>query len=116
VLLATFASLRWGELVALRREHIDLDNCEIRIIETAAELDAGGLRAETPKSRAGAPSPSHLNSRPSFAGILTASLCLAAGAWYSSAPRAHRCAAPTSGPYGTQPVSTLAPRACTFTI
>jgi integrase len=53
VLLATFASLRWGELVALRREHIDLDNCEIHIIETTAELDAGGLRAETPKSRAG---------------------------------------------------------------
>ena len=53
VLLATFASLRWGELVALRREHIDLDSCEIRIIETTAELDAGGLRAETPKSRAG---------------------------------------------------------------
>jgi hypothetical protein len=26
VLLATFASLRWGELAALRRENIDLDN------------------------------------------------------------------------------------------
>jgi integrase len=35
------------------REHVDLDNCEIRIIETMAELDAGGLRAETPKSRVG---------------------------------------------------------------
>ena len=53
VLLATFASLRWGELVALRRENIDLGNCLIRVIETTAELDAGGLRAETPKSRAG---------------------------------------------------------------
>jgi integrase len=53
VLLATFASLRWGELVALRRENIDLSNCLIRVIETTAELDAGGLRAETPKSRAG---------------------------------------------------------------
>jgi integrase len=48
-----FRQPRWGELVALRRESIDLDTCEIRIIETTAELDAGGLRAETPKSRAG---------------------------------------------------------------
>ena len=27
-LLATFASMRWGELVGLRRENIDLDACE----------------------------------------------------------------------------------------
>jgi len=30
---ATFASLRWGELVALRRASIDLDQREIRIVE-----------------------------------------------------------------------------------
>lgn len=53
VLLATFAGLRWGELAGLRRGNIDLDICEIRIIETTAELDSGGLIAETPKSRAG---------------------------------------------------------------
>jgi integrase len=53
VLLATFADLRWGELAGLRRENIDLDACEIRVVETVAELDAGGLRPETPKSRAG---------------------------------------------------------------
>jgi integrase len=53
VLLATFASLRWGELAGLRRASIDLDACEIRIIETTAELDSGGLIAEAPKSRAG---------------------------------------------------------------
>jgi len=28
-LLATFASMRWGEPVGLRRENIDLDACEI---------------------------------------------------------------------------------------
>jgi integrase len=28
-LLATFASMRWGELVGLRRENIDLDACEV---------------------------------------------------------------------------------------
>lgn len=52
-LLATFAGLRWGELVGLRRENIDLERCEIRIVETIAQSDRGGLRAETPKSRAG---------------------------------------------------------------
>ncbi len=53
VLLATFADMRWGELAGLRRDNIDLDACEIRIAETLAQLDKGGLRPETPKSRAG---------------------------------------------------------------
>jgi len=53
VLLATFADLRWGELAGLRRENIDLEACEIRVVETVAELDKGGLLPETPKSRAG---------------------------------------------------------------
>ena len=53
VLLATFAGLRWGELTALRRDSIDLDACEIRISETVAQLDRGGLRPDTPKSSAG---------------------------------------------------------------
>jgi len=52
-LLATFASMRWGELVGLRWENIDLAACEIRIVETTAELDRGDLLPETPKSRAG---------------------------------------------------------------
>jgi integrase len=53
VLLATFAGLRWGELTALRRDSIDLEACEIRVTETIVQLDKGGLRADTPKSRAG---------------------------------------------------------------
>jgi len=53
VLLATFAGLRWGELAGLRRGNIDLGACEIRIVETTAELDGGHLVPETPKSRAG---------------------------------------------------------------
>ena len=52
-LLATFAGLRWGEVVGLCRENVDLDACEIRVVETTAELDRGPLRAETPKSRTG---------------------------------------------------------------
>lgn len=53
VLLATFADMRWGELAGLRRGSIDLASCEIRITETLAQLDKGGLRSGTPKSRAG---------------------------------------------------------------
>ena len=53
MLLATFGSLRWGELAGLRRENVDLDACVVRIIETTAELDRGGLVPETPKSKAG---------------------------------------------------------------
>ncbi len=45
--------MRWDELVGLRRENIDLDACEIRIVETIAEPDRGSLRPERPKSRAG---------------------------------------------------------------
>ncbi len=57
VLLATFADLRWGELAGLRREHIDLDGCEVRIVETLAEMDKGDLLPETPKSTAGRRTP-----------------------------------------------------------
>lgn len=53
ILLATFADLRWGELAGLRRENVDLHACEIRVVGTLAEMDKGGLRPETPKSRAG---------------------------------------------------------------
>jgi integrase len=53
VLLATFGSLRWGELAGLRRENVDLEACVVRVIETTAELDRGGLMPEIPKSKAG---------------------------------------------------------------
>ena len=53
VLLATFAQLRFGELAGLRRDCLDPDACEVRIIETTAQLDKGGLRTDTPKSAAG---------------------------------------------------------------
>jgi integrase len=63
VLLATFAGLRWGELIALRRHNVDLEACGIRIVETTAQLDSGTLLPETPNpERAAARSPS----RPSW--------------------------------------------------
>lgn len=53
ILLATFANLRWGELAGLRRDDIDLEACEIRITQTLVQQAKGGLRFDTPKSRAG---------------------------------------------------------------
>jgi integrase len=53
VLLATFASLRFGELAALRRRQLDLDGCAVRIIVATAETDDGRLIDDDPKSQAG---------------------------------------------------------------
>ncbi|OOC56408.1 MULTISPECIES: tyrosine-type recombinase/integrase [Nocardiopsis] len=51
VLLATFGSLRWGELAGLRRRHLDLDKRTVTVRETVS--DVGGLYKGKPKSRAG---------------------------------------------------------------
>jgi integrase len=53
VLLATFASLRWGELVGLRRRNIDLARCVIKVETTTVELDGQFLHDQPPKSTAG---------------------------------------------------------------
>lgn len=53
MLLATFASLRFGELAGLRRGQVDLDGCAVRIIVSMAETDDGRLIDDDPKSQAG---------------------------------------------------------------
>ncbi len=53
VLLATFASLRFGELAGLRRGQLDLENCAVRIVAATAETDGGLLLDDDPKSQAG---------------------------------------------------------------
>jgi len=53
VLLATFASLRFGELAGLRRGQVDLDGCAVRIVVSTAETDDGRLIDDDPKSHAG---------------------------------------------------------------
>ncbi|GAA4505003.1 tyrosine-type recombinase/integrase [Nonomuraea ferruginea] len=53
VLLATFASLRWGEVAALRRMDLDLSACTISVRQQHVELDTGELLVGPPKSRAG---------------------------------------------------------------
>ncbi len=53
VLLATFAQLRFGELVGLRRSAIDLAACELHVEIATGELDDGTRYDDDPKSRAG---------------------------------------------------------------
>ena len=53
VLLATFASLRWAELAALRPQDIDLDACTVRVTRQINYPPGGGHFFGPPKSRAG---------------------------------------------------------------
>ena len=53
VLLATFASLRWGEAVALRRCDLDLEAATVRVRATFVERSTGEILLGPPKSRAG---------------------------------------------------------------
>jgi integrase len=53
ILLAVFGSLRWGELAALRRRHIDLTSGTLRIELSVVELVNGSLVTGPPKSEAG---------------------------------------------------------------
>jgi integrase len=52
VLLATFASLRWGEATALRRCDLDLDVRTVRVRAAYAERSTGELILGPPKSKA----------------------------------------------------------------
>jgi hypothetical protein len=53
VLLATFASLRWSEAIALRRCHVDLRACTVRVRASFVERSNGQLLLGPPKSKAG---------------------------------------------------------------
>jgi integrase len=53
VLLATFASLRWGEVTALRRSDIDLKADTVRVRAAFVERSTGEILLGPPKSKAG---------------------------------------------------------------
>jgi integrase len=53
VLLATFASLRWGEATALRRGDVDLEARTVRIRAAYVERSTGEMLLGPPKSKAG---------------------------------------------------------------
>ena len=53
VLLATFASLRWGEVTALRRCDLDLGAGTVRVRVAFVERSTGEILLGAPKSKAG---------------------------------------------------------------
>ncbi|MEV6269585.1 tyrosine-type recombinase/integrase [Kribbella sp. NPDC051936] len=53
ILAAAFTGLRWGELIALRRIDVDLDDATISVHRSIAELSGGRLVVKPPKSAAG---------------------------------------------------------------
>lgn len=53
VLLAAFASLRWGEVIALRRRDIDIDAGTVRVRAAFTGRSNGQMVLGPPKSRAG---------------------------------------------------------------
>jgi integrase len=53
ILLATFGSLRWGELAALRRCDVDAIHGTVRVERSLTELPGGGYLFGPPKSAAG---------------------------------------------------------------
>ncbi|QMU75522.1 site-specific integrase [Streptacidiphilus sp. PB12-B1b] len=53
VLLAGFLGLRWGELIALRGQDVDLEAGTVRVRAAIAELRSGERVVKPPKSRAG---------------------------------------------------------------
>jgi integrase len=53
VLLATFAQLRFGELVGLLRLHINLDTMELQVVKATGEMEDGTQFDDDPKSDAG---------------------------------------------------------------
>jgi len=52
VLVAAFASLRWGEITALRRCDIDVEAGTVTVTRQHVQLDTGGVVVSAPKSRA----------------------------------------------------------------
>lgn len=53
VLLATFSSLRWGELAALRRSDLDLEAGAVRVRAAFVERSTGEILLGPPRSKAG---------------------------------------------------------------
>jgi integrase len=53
ILLASFATLRWGEVTALRRCDVAADGSSVRVTQAHIEVAGQGITVGPPKSRAG---------------------------------------------------------------
>ncbi|GII85297.1 hypothetical protein Ssi03_32870 [Sphaerisporangium siamense] len=51
--MATFGSLRWGKLAALRRKNVDFEARTVRVVASTTELKDGSVPVGPPKSAAG---------------------------------------------------------------
>ena len=119
VLLATFASLRWGEVTALRRCDIDLEARTVRVRAALVERSTGEILLGPPKSRAGR----RVVGIPSvIIPVLREHLAVfvkpSRARWPSPASRAARCAAATSTRCrpGRTPCGRSARKVCTSMI
>ena len=116
VLLATFASLRWGEVIALRRCDLNLQTGTVRVRAAYVERSTGEILFGPPKSRAGrrvVGIPDAII--PALREHLAVFVPAEPGALVSPAPRAARCGAATSTNWrpGRTRCGRSAPRACT---
>jgi hypothetical protein len=106
LLLATFANLRFGELAGLRRNQVDLGQCEVRVLKATAETDGGLLIDGDPKSPASIRTVAFPREiAPELADHLErfAAPPPARRVWSSSGRRAVACAGRTSASSGTGP-------------
>ena len=97
VLLATFASLRWGEATALRRCDLDLERGSVRVRAAFMERSTGEMLLGPPKSRAGrrvVGIPDAII--PALREHLAVFVAAEPGALVFPGPRAARCGAATS--------------------
>jgi integrase len=107
VLTAAYVGLRWGELVGLAVDHVDLLHRTIRVDRQLVEV-AGSISFGPPKTKAG----NRTVTLPASLGEILAehfsSPTVRASGWRSRGRRAPRSAAPTSGAFGAKPVRPLA--------
>jgi integrase len=117
LLLATFASLRFGELAALRRGDIDLESRTIRVVRSMAQMNDGTLIDDEPKSRAGRRVVSvPLEIVPELRWLWSASSWTAMTALFLSARRVADFAGRTSVTCGSRLAMRSGCLACTCTI
>ena len=115
VLLATFASLRWGEATALRRADLDLSAGSVRVRAAFIERSTGEMLLGPPKSKAGR----RVVGIPQAIIPVLASTCRSSSRmsperWSSPARRVARCGGATSTgcQAGRTRCGRSAPRAC----
>ncbi len=104
VLVAAYGGLRWGELVNLRRRHVDLLRGTVQVVEQATELPAGSPWRRSKARPDGARSGCLPRCWPRCASTSASGRGRASTGWSSPRPSAGSCGIPTSaGASGSRP-------------